>query len=100
MQAVQPPKKRNEKQDKKPAPLKKPSRKVLQKILSKFILNLPQEELTEQRIFHHLTNAYYYYIDYEQPENNQPPIDSNFHFFQELYDESNFLQHYLRNIER
>ncbi len=40
---------------------------MLELLLVKFIINLPPEELEPKRLFFHIQEAYWYYIDFIRP---------------------------------
>lgn len=53
----------------------RPCKDVILELLSRFIVNLPAKELQPERIFFHMQEAYWFYLDFILHSFNQPYLN-------------------------
>lgn len=69
----------------------KPNNEIIDDILCRFIVNLPQKELKYDRIFFHMQEAYWFYLDFVLQNKDlvpKPPEINQKYFAQILFDRS------------
>lgn len=67
----------------------KPNKEIVDELLARFIVNLPQKELEPDRIFFHMQEAYWFYLDFFLHSSNQPYLNLKA-FSQIIFDECPF----------